>query len=192
MTLQTVRRRVEVNAPLEAVLSLTLDAERYPEFAPSIHKTELLWHDQQNRKYLIRYTSTIPVINKLAVSEQEVSYDLEHTVFHFRETSGSFGRFEGYRRLCDLSHNRSAIESEVRYSFGGNRLVAQLVNKATQGVVQSNLEHIQEGIKHMAETGRAEPLSVVLRKLNLSARMLVEQGLSVDLLGRYGLALTRC
>ncbi len=189
MRLQTVRRRVEVNAPLEAVLSLTLDAERYPEFAPSIQATELLWHDQQNRKYLIRYTSTIPVINKTAVSEQEVEYDLAKTVFHFRETKGTFGRFEGYRRLHDLGDNRSAIESEVRYSFGGNKLMAQLVNKATQGIVQSNLEHIQEGIRHMAEKGRAEPLTRVLQKLNVTAQMLIEQGLTADLLGRYGIAL---
>ncbi|HNM99448.1 MAG TPA: hypothetical protein PKG67_03300, partial [Turneriella sp.] len=92
-------------------------------------------------------------------------------------------------RLHDLGDNRSAIESEVRYSFGGNKLMAQLVNKATQGIVQSNLEHIQEGIRHMAEKGRAEPLTRVLQKLNVTAQMLIEQGLTADLLGRYGIAL---
>ncbi|MFZ5630114.1 MAG: type II toxin-antitoxin system RatA family toxin [Spirochaetota bacterium] len=189
MKLQVVRRRVEVNAPLEAVLSLTLDAERYPEFAPSIQATELLWHDQQNRKYLIRYTSTIPVINKTAVSEQEVEYDLAETVFRFRETTGTFGRFEGYRRLHHLGEGRSAIESEVRYSFGGNKLIAQLVNKATQGVVQSNLEHIQDGIKRLAEEGRADPLQTVLGRLNVTPQMLVAQGVTEALSGRYGIHL---
>ncbi len=147
-----------------------------------------MWHDQRNRKYLIRYTSTIPVINKTAVSEQEVEYDLAKTEFHFRETRGTFGRFEGYRKLYDLGGNRSAIESEVRYSFGGNKLVAQLVNRATQGIVQSNLEHIQEGIRQMAEKGRAEPLTTVLQKLNMTPQMLIQQGLAADLLGRYGIA----
>lgn len=189
MRLQTVRRRVEVNAPLEAVLSLTLDAERYPEFAPSIQATELLWHDQQNRKYLIRYTSTIPVINKTAVSEQEVEYDLAETVFRFRETSGTFGRFEGYRRLHHLGEGRSAIESEVRYSFGGNKLVAQLVNKATQGVVQSNLEHIQDGIKRLAEAGKADPLHLVLGRLKVTPQMLAAQGVTDALMGRFGINL---
>lgn len=189
MRLQVVRRRVEVNAPLEAVLSLTLDAERYPDFAPSIQATELLWHDQPNRKYLIRYTSTIPVINKTAVSEQEVEYDLAETVFRFRETSGTFGRFEGYRRLHHLGAGRSAIESEVRYSFGGNKFVAQLVNKATQGVVQSNLEHIQDGIKRLAEAGKADPLHTVLGRLNVTPQMLAAQGVTDVLMGRFGINL---
>ncbi|GAB4440851.1 MAG: hypothetical protein OHK0011_23340 [Turneriella sp.] len=189
MVLQVVRRRVEVNAPLEAVLSLTLDAERYPEFAPSIQATELLWHDQQNRKYLIRYTSTIPVINKTAVSEQEVGYDLAETIFRFRETSGTFGRFEGYRQLHHLGEGRSAIESEVRYSFGGNKLVAQLVNKAMQGVVQSNLEHIQDGIKRLAEAGKAEPLHTVLGRLKVTPQMLAAQGVTDALMGRFGINL---
>jgi ribosome-associated toxin RatA of RatAB toxin-antitoxin module len=189
VSLQTVRRRVEVNAPLEAVLSLTLDAERYPEFAPSIQATKLLWHDPQNRKYLIRYTSTIPVINKTAVSDQEVEYDLVHTVFRFRETTGTFGRFEGYRRLHHLGAGRSAIESEVRYSFAGNKLVAQLVNKAMQGIVQSNLEHIQDGIKRLAESGKADPLPMVLDRLKVTPQMLSAQGVTEALFGRYGIQL---
>lgn len=189
MKLQVVRRLVEVNAPLEAVLSLTLDAERYPEFAPSVQATELLWHDQQNRKYLIRYTSTIPVINKTAVSNQEVEYGLAETVFRFRETSGTFGRFEGYRRLHHLGEGRSAMESEVRYSFGGNKFVAQLVNKATQGVVQSNLENIQDGIKRLAEAGKADPLHAVLGRLQVTPQMLSAQGVTAALFGRYGIEL---
>lgn len=187
MTLQTVRRRVEIDAPIEAVLSLTLDAERYPEFAPSIDATELLWHNRAEKKYLIRYTSTIPVINKTAVSEQEVHYDIAGTTFNFRETKGNFGVFEGYRRLHALAGRRSAIESEVRYSFAGNRLVAALVNKATQGVVQSNLENIQDGIKRLAEQGKADPLGKVLGKLQVTWEMLLEQGVSRDLLISYGL-----
>lgn len=186
--MQVVRRRVEVNAPLEAVLSLTLDAERYPEFAPSIDATQLLWHDQANRKYLIRYESTIPVINKKTVSEQEVEYDLVRTTFRFRETKGTFGRFEGYRRLHYLGPAVSAIESEVRYSFGGSKLVAALVNKATQGLVQSNLEHIQEGIRRLAESGRAEPLHRVLAKLNVSPADLQAQGLTGEILAGFGIS----
>lgn len=187
VTLQTVRRRIEINAPIEAVLSLTLDAERYPEFAPSIDATELLWHNRAEKKYLIRYTSTIPVINKTAVSEQEVHYDIACTTFHFRETKGNFGVFEGYRRLHVLEGRRSAIESEVRYSFGGNRLMAALVNKATQGVVQSNLQHIQDGIKRLAEQGKADPLGAVLGKLQVTPQMLLEQGVTRDMLLSYGL-----
>ena len=187
MSLQIVKRRVEINAPLEAVLSLTLDAERYPEFAPSIDATELVWHNQAERKYLIRYTSTIPVINKKAVSEQEVEYDIANTMFRFRETQGTFGRFEGFRRLVYLEPRRSAIESEVRYSFGGNRLVAGLVNKATQGIVQSNLEHIQGGIKRLAEAGQADPLGTVLGKLQVTPELLAQQGVTRELLLRYGL-----
>lgn len=189
MSLQTVRRRVEINAPLESVLSLTLDAERYPEFAPSIQKAELLHHDPNNRKYLIRYTSTIPVINTVTVSEQEVEYDLVNTVFHFRETRGSFGCFEGYRKLHDLGENRSAIESEVRYSFSGNKLMAQLVNKATRSLVQSNLEHIQEGIKKLAEAGKADCLQQVLLRLQVTPQMLLAQGVMPELLDRYGITL---
>lgn len=187
MSLQTVRRRVEIEAPLESVLSLTLDAERYPEFAPSIEATELVWHNPQNRRYLIRYTSVIPVINKRAVSEQEVEYDIANTVFHFRETKGTFGRFEGYRRLHHLGPGRSAIESEVRYSFGGSKLVAGLVNKATQGLVQSNLEHIQEGIKRLAEGGKADPLHAVLGRLQVTPQMLAAQGVTAEILSCYGI-----
>ena len=185
--LQVVRRRVEVDAPISAVLSLTLDAERYPEFAPSIDATELVWHNRAEKKYLIRYTSTIPVINKTAVSEQEVHYDIAGTTFHFRETRGTFGVFEGYRRLHALTDSRSAIESEVRYSFGGNKFMAALVNKATQGVVQSNLEHIQDGIRRLAEQGKADPLGTVLGKLQVTPQMLLEQGVSRDMLLGYGL-----
>lgn len=187
MSLQVVRRRVEIDAPIEAVLSLTLDAERYPEFAPSIKSTKLLWHDQVARKYLIRYESTIPVINKTAVSEQEVSYDIANTTFNFRETQGAFGRFEGYRKLFALEGNRSAIESEVRYSFGGNKLVAALVNKATQGLVEANLSHIQEGIKRLAEAGKAEALQIILGKLSVTEQMLIEQGVTREILLSYGL-----
>ena len=187
MRLQTVRRRVEIDAPLEAVLSLTLDAERYPEFAPSIKSTELLWHDHANRKYLIRYESAVPVINTTAVSEQEVHYDIANTIFHFRETKGNFGRFEGYRKLSSLTGGRSAIESEVRYSFGGNKFMASLVNKATQGVVQSNLQHIQEGIKRIAEAGQSEPLQIVLGRLNVTAQMLLEQGVTQVFLAEHGI-----
>ncbi|MBN8220781.1 MAG: SRPBCC family protein [Spirochaetes bacterium] len=187
MSLQIVRRRVEVNAPLAAVLSLTLDAARYPEFAPSIDSTELIWHDQANQKYLIRYVSTIPVIQKTAVSEQEVHYDIASTTFNFRETKGTFGRFEGYRKLAALGPGRSAIESEVRYSFGGNKLIAGLVNKATQGLVQSNLEHIQEGIKRLAEGGKADPLHVVLDKLEVTPQMLLAQGVTRDILLGFGI-----
>ncbi|GEM_PF-3966228 len=185
--LQIVKRRVEIDAPIEAVLSLTLDAERYPEFAPSIDATELVWHNRAEKKYLIRYTSTIPVINKTAVSEQEVHYDIASTTFNFRETKGNFGTFEGYRRLHALDESRSAIESEVRYSFGGNRIMAALVNKATQGVVQSNLEHIQDGIKRLAEQGKADPLGTVLGRLQVTPQMLLEQGVSRDMLLSYGL-----
>lgn len=187
MRLQTVRRRIEVNAPLEAVLSLTLDAERYPEFAPSIKKAELLQHDPARRKYLIRYTSTIPVINSVAVSEQEVEYDLANTIFRFRETKGNFGCFEGYRKLYDIGKNSSAIESEVRYSFSGNKFMAQLVNKATRSLVQSNLEHVQEGIKKLAEAGKAEPLQQVLSRLQVTRQMLLAQGIMPELLDRYGI-----
>ncbi len=185
--LQIVKRRIEIDAPIAAVLSLTLDAERYPEFAPSIDATELLWHNRTEKKYLIRYTSTIPVINKTAVSEQEVHYDIASTTFNFRETKGNFGVFEGYRRLHALTDSRSAIESEVRYSFGGNKFMAALVNKATQGVVQSNLEHIQDGIRRLAEQGKADPLGTVLGKLQVTPQMLLEQGVSRDMLLGYGL-----
>jgi ribosome-associated toxin RatA of RatAB toxin-antitoxin module len=187
VSLQIVRRRAEVDAPIEAVLSLTLDAERYPEFAPSIRSTQLLWHDAKSRKYLIRYESTIPVIQKTAISEQEVHYDIVNTTFHFRETKGTFGRFEGHRKLFDLGDNRSAIESEVRYSFGGNKLVAALVNKATQGLVETNLTHIQEGIKRLAEGGKAESLERVLDKLEVTPQMLIEQGVTPEILLRYGI-----
>jgi ribosome-associated toxin RatA of RatAB toxin-antitoxin module len=188
MPLQVVRRSVEINAPLEAVLSLTLDAERYPEFAPSINATKLIWHDQASRKYLIRYESTIPVINKTAVSEQEVSYDIANTVFHFRETKGTFGIFEGYRKLSSLGQDRSAIESEVRYSFGGNKLIAAMVNKATHSLVYSNLEHIQEGIKRLAEGGQADSLQIVLDKLQVTPQMLAAQGVTQEILLRFGIA----
>lgn len=187
MTLNIVRRRVEIDAPMEAVLSLTLDAERYPEFAPSIESTKLLWHDQANRKYLIRYESVIPVVNKTAISEQEVEYDIANTIFNFRETKGTFGRFEGYRKLSSLSPDRSAIESEVRYSFGGNKLLAAMVNKATEGLVRSNLEHIQEGIKRLAEGGKADALTVVLGKLEVTPAMLLRQGVSQQALQSYGI-----
>lgn len=187
MKLNIIRRRVEIEAPIESVLSLTLDAERYPEFAPSIDSTKLLWHDQTNRKYLIRYESTIPVINKTAISEQEVEYDIATTTFNFRETKGTFGRFEGYRKLFAMSEGRSAIESEVRYSFGGNRMVAAMVNKATEGLVRSNLENIQEGIKRLAEGGKAESLMSVLRKLQVTPEMLAKQGLTQEILLRYGI-----
>lgn len=172
MKLNIVRRRVEIEAPIESVLSLTLDAERYPEFAPSIESTKLLWHDQENCKYLIRYESVIPVVNTTAVSEQEVEYDIANTLFNFRETKGTFGRFEGYRKLFSLAPRRSAIESEVRYSFGGNRVIAAMVNKATEGLVRSNLEHIQEGIKRLAEGGKAESLEAVLGKLQVGPEVL--------------------
>jgi len=172
MGLQIVRRSVDVDAPLSAVLSLTLDAERYPEFAPSIDSTKLLWHDTQKQTYLIRYQSTIPVINKTTISEQEVHYDLLTTTFNFRETKGTFGRFEGYRRLFAVEGGKSRIESEVRYSFAGNKVVAALVNKAAQGLVESNLKHIQEGIKRLAEGGKAEPLHTVLDKLGVSHEIL--------------------
>lgn len=187
MSLQVVRRREEIAAPIEAVLSLTLDAERYPEFAPSIRSTKLLWHDRENRKYLIRYESVIPVVQKTAVSEQEVEYDIAGTTFHFRETKGTFGRFEGYRRLVNLGPGRSAIESEVRYSFGGNKLIAGLVNKATQGLVEANLTHIQEGIKRLAEGGKSESLEKVLGKLAVTPQMLVQQGVTREILLSYGI-----
>ena len=186
--MQIVKRREEVDAPIEAVLSLTLDAERYPEFAPSIRSTKLLWHDRVNRKYLIRYESQIPVIQKTAVSEQEVEYNIAETTFRFRETKGTFGRFEGYRRLVHLGPGRSAIESEVRYSFGGNKLVAALVNKATHSLVEANLTHIQEGIKRLAEGGKAESLETVLGKLEVTPQMLVEQGVTREILLSYGIA----
>jgi ribosome-associated toxin RatA of RatAB toxin-antitoxin module len=185
MKLSIVRRRVEIEAPIEAVLSLTLDAERYPEFAPSINATRLIWHDQVNRKYLIRYESTIPVINKQAISEQEVEYDIVNTTFNFRETKGTFGTFEGYRKLFALTATTSAIESEVRYSFGGNKFIAAMVNKATEGLVHSNLEHIQEGIKRLAEAGRAEALAIVLGKLQVTPAMLKAQGVTQEILTRY-------
>jgi len=187
VSLQVVRRRVEIEAPIESVLSLTLDAERYPEFAPSIDATKILWHDQANRKYLIRFESMIPVIRMPTVSEQEVEYDIANAAFNFRETKGTFGRFEGYRKLYSLSPERSAIESEVRYSFGGNRAIAALVNKATEGLVKSNLEHIQEGIKRLAENGKAERLSHVLGKLQVTADMLVKQGVTQQVLEQYGI-----
>jgi ribosome-associated toxin RatA of RatAB toxin-antitoxin module len=187
MALQTVRRRADIAAPMEAVLSLTLDAERYPEFAPSIRSTKLLWHDPKERRYLIRYESLIPVINKTAVSEQEVHYDIVNATFNFRETKGNFGRFEGYRRLHALGNGRSAIESEVRYSFSGNKLIAALVNKATQSLVETNLTHIQEGIKRLAEGGKAEPLHQVFGKLDVTAEMLAAQGVTEDVLMAYGI-----
>jgi ribosome-associated toxin RatA of RatAB toxin-antitoxin module len=188
VALQTVSRRVEIEAPLWAVLSLTLDAERYPEFAPSIDSATLLHHDQVNSSYVIRYESTIPVVRTKAISEQQVRYDIASTTFHFQETKGTFGRFEGYRRLHDLGGGRSAIESQVRYSFGGNKLVAAMVNKATQGIVQTNLESIQNGIKQLAEAGRAEPLGVVLGKLSVTSQMLREQGVTVEFLEAMGVA----
>ena len=78
----------------------------------------------------------------------------------------------------------------MRNSFGGNKLVAAMVNKATQGLVEANLTHIQEGIKRLAEGGKSEPLERVLGKLAVTPQMLVEQGVTREILLSYGITET--
>ncbi|MCX7633114.1 MAG: SRPBCC family protein [Turneriella sp.] len=187
MQLETIKRRVVIDAPLEAVLSLTLDVARYPEFAPSIEKTELVSHDPQRRTYRVRYTSVIPIIRKRTTSEQEIQYDLAKPIFCFREASGNFGSFEGYRRLEELGDGKTVLESEVRYTFTANKLLAGMVNAATRTIVEDNLVHLQDGIKRVAESGNVAPLSQVFARLGISNDMLRHQGLSEDLLLRFGL-----
>ena len=71
--------------------------------------------------------------------------------------------------------------------LGGSRLMAAMVNKATQGIVQSNLEHIQEGIKRIAEAGRADPLHAVLGRLSVTPQMLFAQGVTQAFLDEHGI-----
>ncbi|MCB1160911.1 MAG: hypothetical protein H7A25_16095 [Leptospiraceae bacterium] len=152
--MKKVEREVKIKAPLEKVMEVMIDIERYTKFIPSINSIELTHFCENNRRIEAKFKSKLPVINADVVSHQEICFDLSRYRFQFRELEGKFKHFRGVRELHRGS-DAVTFYSRVEYQFGDGFLFS-LLNESLKSVVYSNIESLQNGIKKEAESCKKE------------------------------------
>jgi uncharacterized membrane protein len=143
-----VESSVNIHAPVEEVMTLAKDIERFPEFMNEIDSVEVVEREPGGR-VLSRWKASLPEL-RLSVKwlEEDIWSDEERTC-RFRQIKGDYGKLEGVWTFTPVSEGTrfdSQLEIEYDVPFLGKLLKGLIAKKAKE-----NLDATLAAIKRRAE-----------------------------------------
>jgi ribosome-associated toxin RatA of RatAB toxin-antitoxin module len=141
-----VETSVYVDAPVDTVVAVVKDYEKYPEFMPDLKSIQVL--EQDEKRVLAKWTGRIEEVKMDIKWTQEDVWMSEHHT-HFRQTTGDYEKMEGDWRFTPEGNGTrfdSVVDVEFRIPLVGALIKGLIAKKAKE-----NLESTLNAIKNRAE-----------------------------------------
>jgi uncharacterized membrane protein len=143
-----VKSSVVIHAPVDEVMALSKDIERFPEFMKEVDAVEIVEREPEGR-VLSRWKASIPEM-RLSVKwlEEDLWSDAERTC-RFRQIEGDYGKLEGIWTFTPIPEGtRFDSQLEIEYDVP---LIGALLKGLIAKKAKENLDATLEAIKRRAE-----------------------------------------
>ena len=168
-SMQIIEKDIIIQAPLEKVLEIMTDIERYPQIVPNIEKVNVLSFTPEDNKLHAEIHSYAAVLRKNIISVHEIVYDLENLSLKFQQTNGMIDDFRGHRQLV-IEDDGVRFYSRVEFNLG-NGFLAKMAGGMLKGVVEQNIEQLLGSVKTAAEQCELKVMTIDELRENLYQKL---------------------
>lgn len=138
-----------VQAPLEKLVEIARNVERYPEIMPDVKSIEIVEKSEDGRRQVTRWVGTISQFKMTVKWTQEETWNEDFTRVDFRQTEGDYDKMEGYwefKPADGQTEFTSVLEYEYRVP-----LLGPLVSKVIHVLAEQNVRSAMDAIAKEAE-----------------------------------------
>ncbi len=144
-----VECKVQVNAPVEKVVEIARDVEKYPEFMPDVKSLTLLSKSEDGSKVQTQWVGKIAQFGLTVKWSQEENWDFQNNKVEFSQIEGDYDKMNGWWKFTP---NNSGTEFTSLLDYEYNvPLLGALVQKVVKHIVTLNVESAMNAIKKRAE-----------------------------------------
>jgi len=139
-----------VRAPLEKVVAIARNVERYPEIMPDVKEIAVLEKSEDERRQVTRWVGTISQFKMTVKWTQEETWNDDFTRVDFRQLEGDYDKMEGYWQfepMDSATEFTSVLEYEYRVP-----LLGPLVAKVIHHLAEQNVRSAMDAIAKEAES----------------------------------------
>ena len=143
-----VHSSVIIHAPVEQVMALARDIERFPEFMNEVQSVEIL-ECEPNGRVVSRWKAALPELRLSVKWTEEDLWNVEERTCAFRQIEGDYGKLEGLWTFTPVPEGTrfdSRLEIEYDVPLIGPLLKGLIAKKAKE-----NLDATLDAIKRRAE-----------------------------------------
>lgn len=137
-----------IGAPVEAVLEVARDSERFPEFMSDVRSVTVV--EREGARTVTDWEGVVAAFGLKVRWRQEDVWDVGTGVCEFRQTSGDYDRMEGTWKLSEEAGG-TRFDSRVEYEYRVPGL-GPLVGKVVHSLVVKNLDGMLEAFKERCES----------------------------------------
>lgn len=149
--LARIESSVVINAPVERVMELAKDIERFPEFMKDVKSVQIL--SREGNVIRAQWVGRVEELHINIKWIEEDVWDDEARMSRFRQIEGDYGKLEGewhFEPIPEGTLFRSVVEIEYDVPLIGPLLKGLIAKKAKE-----NIDATLEAIKRRAEEGQA-------------------------------------
>jgi uncharacterized membrane protein len=141
---------VVIHAPVDEVMALAKDIEKFPEFMNEVQSVEIAERGPSGR-VVSKWKAALPELRLSVKWTEEDLWDDEQRKCEFRQITGDYGKLEGVWTFSPVEEGTrfdSQLEIEYDVPLIGGLLKGLIAKKAKE-----NLDATLEAIKKRAEGG---------------------------------------
>lgn len=139
-----------IHAPVEKVMALARDVERFPEFMENVLSVEIL-EEEPNGRVVSRWKAAIPELRISETWTEEDRWDEEERTCRFRQVEGNYKTYEGLWTFSPVPEGtRFDSTLDIEYDVP---LIGPLIKGIVAKKAKENLDATLAAIKKRAEEG---------------------------------------
>ena len=143
-----VNSSVVIQAPVEEVMALARDVEKFPEFMENVLSVEILEEDS-NGRVVSRWKAAIPELRISETWTEEDLWDMAERTCRFRQVQGNYKTYQGEWRFTPVAEGtRFDSTLEIEYDVP---LIGPLIKGIVAKKAKENLDATLAAIKNRAE-----------------------------------------
>ncbi len=139
-----------LKAPIEKVVEIARDVERYPDFMPDVKSVKILEQSEDRLLQKVDWVGIIKQFSRTIHWIQEDKWNNERTRVDFVQLEGDYDKMEGYWEFRALGTETEFV-SYLDYEYKVP-LLGALVTKVVDFLVRQNLQSIMDSIEKRASS----------------------------------------
>jgi coenzyme Q-binding protein COQ10 len=140
----------KINAPIDRVIEIAKDIERYPEFMPEVESISIIEKADEGKRVKSKWVGKIPQFGMKVKWTQQDEWDMSVPCVHFRQVEGDYDKMEGrweFRTIDGMTEIYNYLDYEYNVP-----LLGALLQKVVLHIVTSNIRNTLLAIKQKAES----------------------------------------
>lgn len=153
LSMPVIEVKRTIAAPMDKVIEIARDVERYPEFMPDVKSVKVLEQSDDGKRQKVEWVGVIKQFSREIRWIQEDTWDEANNRVDFVQVEGDYDKMQGYWQFTP-NGDKTEFVNYLDYEYNVP-LLGPLLTKVIDFLVRQNLNSIMDSIEKRAQSQEA-------------------------------------